>query len=197
MTWDDLATIRGWTDLPLVLKGIVTAEDARLAVDHGVDGVVVSNHGARQLDRVRATADALGEVVAAVDGRTEVWVDGGIRRGLDVAVALRHGRPWRPRRSARSTGRSPPAEPRASTRALAVLREEFEIALALLGAPDAGRPPAGPPRRRGADDRLSGPDPRLRWHWTAIARAPDPWQGGPWATRSRGHTSRSSPLSDL
>ena len=91
LTWDDLATIRGWSDLPFVLKGILTAEDARLAVDHGVDGIVVSNHGARQLDRVPGTADVLGEVVAAVDGRTEVWVDGGIRRGLDIAMALALG----------------------------------------------------------------------------------------------------------
>ncbi len=133
LTWDDLATIRGWTDLPLVLKGIVTAEDARLAVDHGVDGVVVSNHGARQLDRVRATADALGEVVAAIDGRTEVWVDGGIRRGLDVAVALAMGARGvlvgRPIYWALAAGGASGVD-----RALAILREEFEIALALLGA---------------------------------------------------------------
>src|SRR6185295_703966 len=87
LTWSDLATIRSWSSLPLVLKGILTAEDARLAVDHGVDAIVVSNHGARQLDRVAATVDVLAEVVSAVDGRTEVWVDGGIRRGLDIAIA--------------------------------------------------------------------------------------------------------------
>jgi 4-hydroxymandelate oxidase len=132
LTWDDLATIRGWTGLPLVLKGIVTAEDAQLAVDHAVDGVVVSNHGARQLDRVQPTADALREVVAAVDGRTEVWVDGGIRRGLDLAVALAMGARGvlvgRPIYWALAAGGTPGV-----VRALAVLREEFEIALALLG----------------------------------------------------------------
>ncbi len=63
LTWRDLATIRSWSDLPLVVKGILTAEDARLAVEHGVDAIVVSNHGARQLDRVSASVDVLGEVV--------------------------------------------------------------------------------------------------------------------------------------
>ena len=90
-TWADIERIRTWSSLPLVLKGILTAEDARLAVEHGADALVVSNHGARQLDRVAATADVLGEVVAAVDGRTEVWVDGGIRRGLDIVIALALG----------------------------------------------------------------------------------------------------------
>jgi 4-hydroxymandelate oxidase len=134
LAWDDLATIRGWSDLPLVLKGILTAEDARIALDHGVDGIVVSNHGARQLDRVPATADVLGDVLAAVDGATEVWVDGGIRRGLDIAIALALGARGvlvgRPAYWALAAGGAPGV-----TRALAILREEFEIALALLGAP--------------------------------------------------------------
>ena len=78
-----------WSSLPLVLKGILTAEDAQLAVEHGVDGIVVSNHGARQLDRVPASVDVLAEIVDAVGGRTEVWVDGGVRRGLDIAIARR------------------------------------------------------------------------------------------------------------
>src|SRR6185436_11401400 len=91
LTWDDLATIRGWSSLPLVLKGILTAEDARLAVEHGVDGVWVSNHGGRQLDRVAAPIDVLAEIVDAVDGRAEVYLDGGVRRGPDVAIALAMG----------------------------------------------------------------------------------------------------------
>ena len=74
-----------------MLKGILTAEDARLAVEHGVDGVVVTNHGGRQLDRTPAPLDVLEEVVEAVDGRPEVWVDGGVRRGLDIAIALALG----------------------------------------------------------------------------------------------------------
>ncbi len=133
LTWADLATIRSWSTLPLVLKGIMTAEDARLAVDHGVDGVVVSNHGARQLDRTPAPIDALEAVVDAVAGRAEVWVDGGVRRGLDVAIALALGARGvligRPIFWALAAGGQAGVE-----RALAIVREEFEIALALLGA---------------------------------------------------------------
>ena len=109
LSWADLATIRSWSTLPLVLKGILTAEDARLAVEHGADAIVVSNHGARQLDRVTATADVLVEIVDAVGGRTEVWVDGGIRRGLDVGDGHRPGRTRRARRPAAARGRWRPA----------------------------------------------------------------------------------------
>ena len=134
LSWTDLATIRGWSALPLVLKGILTAEDARLAVDHGVDAVVVSNHGARQLDRVPASVDVLEEVVEAVAERTEIWVDGGVRRGLDVAIARALGAQGvlvgRPVLWALAAGGQAGVE-----RALAIIREEFEIALALLGAP--------------------------------------------------------------
>ena len=91
LTWDSLDEIRSWAPLPLVLKGILTAEDARIAVDHGVDAVWVSNHGGRQLDRSPAPVDVLAEVVDAVEGRTEVYLDGGIRRGPDVLTALALG----------------------------------------------------------------------------------------------------------
>src|SRR5262249_53294488 len=90
LTWDSLAPIRSWSSLPLVLKGIMTGEDARIAADHGVDAIVVSNHGGRQLDRTPAPIDVLEEVVAAAPD-TEVWVDGGVRRGLDVAIACALG----------------------------------------------------------------------------------------------------------
>ncbi|MEA2606617.1 MAG: 4-hydroxymandelate oxidase, partial [Chloroflexota bacterium] len=134
LTWRDVATIRSWTSLPVFLKGIVTAEDARLAVEHGVAGIVVSNHGARQLDRVVATADALEEVVGAVDGRTEVWVDGGIRRGLDVVTAVALGARGilvgRPILWALAAGGQAGIE-----RALAILRTETVIAMTLLGTP--------------------------------------------------------------
>ena len=141
LVWADLATIRSWSSLPLVVKGIMTAEDARLAVEHGVDGIVVSNHGARQLDRVSATVDVLAEVVDAVGDGAEVWVDGGVRRGLDIAIARSLGAQGvligRPAYWALAAGGAAGVE-----RAIAILREEFELALALLGTPtpaDIGR----------------------------------------------------------
>lgn len=134
LVWDDIEAIRSWSSCKLVLKGILTAEDAVLAVEHGVDAIVVSNHGARQLDRVVAGVDALEAIVAAVDGRVEVWVDGGVRRGLDIAIALALGARGvlvgRPVLWALAAGGQAGVE-----RALAVLGEEFEIALALLGTP--------------------------------------------------------------
>ncbi len=137
LTWDSLATIRSWSDLPLVLKGVMTGEDAALAAEHGADAIVVSNHGARQLDRVPAPIDVLEEVVRAVDGRSEVWVDGGVRRGLDIAIALALGARGvlvgRPILWALAAGGQAGVE-----RALAILREEFEITLALLGTPTPG-----------------------------------------------------------
>jgi 4-hydroxymandelate oxidase len=135
LTWADLAAIRSWApSLPLVLKGILSADDARLAVEHGADAIVVSNHGARQLDRVAATVDALEEIVEAVRGRIEIWVDGGVRRGLDVAIALALGARGvllgRPAFWALAAGGQAGVE-----RALAIVREELETALALLGTP--------------------------------------------------------------
>lgn len=87
-TWDDLGWIREVWPGPIVFKGVLTAEDARRAVDAGAAGVVVSNHGGRQLESSPATLRALPEVVAAVDGRAEVLLDGGIRRGTDVIKAI-------------------------------------------------------------------------------------------------------------
>jgi isopentenyl diphosphate isomerase/L-lactate dehydrogenase-like FMN-dependent dehydrogenase len=80
LSWRDVGWLRTLTSLPIVVKGIQTAEDARLAVAHGCAAVWVSNHGARQLDGVAATMDLLPEIVAAVDGHAEVYVDGGVRR---------------------------------------------------------------------------------------------------------------------
>ncbi|MEU1407528.1 alpha-hydroxy acid oxidase [Streptomyces sp. NPDC005728] len=90
-TWDDLAWLRSLTRLPIVLKGVLTAEDAVHAADLGVAAIVVSNHGGRQLDGAVTALDALPEVVSAVAGRCEVLIDGGIRRGSDVLVALALG----------------------------------------------------------------------------------------------------------
>lgn len=91
LTWADLSWLRERTALPLVLKGILTAEDARRAVDHGVDAIVVSNHGGRQLDGAVPSLDALPDVAAAVPARMPVLVDGGIRSGTDVFKALALG----------------------------------------------------------------------------------------------------------
>lgn len=89
--WDDLSWFRTITQLPIILKGILTREDAELAVKHNVQGIIVSNHGGRQLDDVSASVDALPEVVAAVRGKLEVYLDGGVRTGNDVLKALALG----------------------------------------------------------------------------------------------------------
>jgi 4-hydroxymandelate oxidase len=91
VSWRDIERLASLSGLPVVVKGVLTAEDAALACEHGASAVVVSNHGGRQLDGVSATIDALPEVVDAVDGRLEVLVDGGIRRGTDVVKALALG----------------------------------------------------------------------------------------------------------
>ena len=88
VSWDDLRWIRKVWDGPIVVKGVHIAEDARRAVSEGADAIVVSNHGGRQLDGVRSTIETLPEIVAAVGSRTEVLLDGGIRRGSDVVKAL-------------------------------------------------------------------------------------------------------------
>jgi isopentenyl diphosphate isomerase/L-lactate dehydrogenase-like FMN-dependent dehydrogenase len=134
ITWRDLEWLRSVSGLPLLVKGILTAEDARLACEHGVDGVVVSNHGGRQLDGAPASLDALPEVVDAVSGRCLVLMDGGVRRGTDVVTALALGaravlvgRPvlW---------GLAVDGEA-GVRRILELLRAEVELALLLLGCP--------------------------------------------------------------
>ena len=90
-TWQNVGELRSLTKLPIVLKGLLTSEDAELAVEHGASGIIVSNHGARQLDHVGGTIEALPEVVAAVKGRIPVLIDGGLRRGTDILKALALG----------------------------------------------------------------------------------------------------------
>ena len=101
LTWPDLARLRGMTSLPILVKGVQHPDDARLAIEHGADGIVVSNHGGRQVDNAVASLDALPGVAAEVAGRVPVLFDSGIRSGADVAVALALGadavllgRPW-------------------------------------------------------------------------------------------------------
>ena len=91
MTWEAIDWVRGFAKVPVLLKGILAPEDAVLAVEHGVAGIIVSNHGARNLDTTPATIEALPLVVAAVDGRLPVLLDGGVRRGTDVVKALALG----------------------------------------------------------------------------------------------------------
>ena len=132
MTWRDIDWLRSLTSLPLLIKGILTAEDARFAADHGVAGIVVSNHGGRQLDTVPATIEVLPEIVEAVQGRTGVFLDGGIRRGTDVlkalalgATAVLIGRPY-------IWGLAVDGEA-GVRRVLELLKAEFELAMALTG----------------------------------------------------------------
>jgi isopentenyl diphosphate isomerase/L-lactate dehydrogenase-like FMN-dependent dehydrogenase len=135
ITWKDLEALCAEFDLPVLVKGLVTGEDAALAVEHGAAGVVISNHGGRQLDNAPATIDALPEVVEAVAGRIPVLVDGGIRRGTDVAVALALGAEavliGRPALWGLAWGGEAGA-----LRALEMLGDELRLALALLGAPE-------------------------------------------------------------
>jgi 4-hydroxymandelate oxidase len=131
--WDRLARLRAATRLPIVLKGVLHPADARLAVEHGLDAVLVSNHGGRQLDGAPATLEVLPDVVAAVAGRVPVLLDGGVRRGVDVLVALALGA------DAVAVGRPVlwglAAAGEAGVRAvLELLRAELDAALALAGA---------------------------------------------------------------
>ncbi|XP_038187740.1 hydroxyacid oxidase 1 isoform X2 [Arvicola amphibius] len=132
LSWDDIKWLRRLTSLPIVVKGILRGDDAREAVKHGVDGILVSNHGARQLDGVPATIDALPEIVEAVEGKVEVFLDGGVRKGTDVLKALALGakavfvgRPiiW---------GLAFQGE-KGVQDVLEILKEEFRLAMALSG----------------------------------------------------------------
>lgn len=129
--WRDLEWLAGH-GLPVVLKGVLTREDASLAVEHGAAAVVVSNHGGRQLDGVPATIDALPEVAEAIDGRAEVLLDSGVRRGIDVLRALALGARatlvGRPVVYALAAGGEEGVE-----HLLELLREEVALGLKLLG----------------------------------------------------------------
>jgi isopentenyl diphosphate isomerase/L-lactate dehydrogenase-like FMN-dependent dehydrogenase len=92
MTWDTVKLIQDEIgDIPFLLKGIMTAEDAVLAVEHGVNGVYISNHGGRQLDHVLGNIQMLPEIIEAVDGKADVFIDGGFTRGTDIVKALAMG----------------------------------------------------------------------------------------------------------
>jgi 4-hydroxymandelate oxidase len=134
LTWRDLEWLHENAALPVIAKGILTAEDAVLAAEHGCDAVVVSNHGGRQLDRAVASLDALPEVADAVGDRVEVLMDGGIRRGTDIAIALALGARavlvGRPVVWGLAVGGAEGVQ-----RVFELLRDELLLALALLGCP--------------------------------------------------------------
>jgi len=134
LTWEGIDWLASITSLPVVVKGILTAEDAALAVAHGVAGIIVSNHGGRQLDGATAAIEALPEVVTAVAGRCEVYMDGGVRRGTDVLKALALG--------ARAVGLGRPVlwalavdGAAGVQRVLTLLHAELELAMTLAGRP--------------------------------------------------------------
>ena len=132
ISWQDLAWLRSITDLPILVKGIVRGDDARLALEHGAAGVIVSNHGGRQLDGAIPTARALPEVADAMAGAGTLLVDGGIRRGTDVIKALALGAQavlvGRPVLWGLALGGVAGAR-----RVLELLRDECSLALALAG----------------------------------------------------------------
>ena len=134
VTWQDLRWIRDLWRGPMVIKGVLTGDDARRAIDEGAAALVVSNHGARQLDCVPASLRALPEVVAAVNGRIEVLMDGGIRRGSDIVKAICLGARAVLCGRAYAYGLAVAGEA-GITRALEILRIDLERTLRLLGCP--------------------------------------------------------------
>jgi 4-hydroxymandelate oxidase len=130
--WNDLEWLRSVAGVPVLLKGVLSAEDGRLAVSCGADGVIVSNHGGRNLDTVPATIDALPRVVDAVAGRIPVMLDSGVRRGTDVLMALALGAKavfiGRPYVYGLALGGAKGVE-----RVISILRDELERAMALTG----------------------------------------------------------------
>eukprot|EP00899_Mesostigma_viride_P013122 jgi/Mesvir1/21810/Mv04199-RA.2 len=134
LSWKDITWLKSITSLPILVKGVLTAEDAKLSIQYGAAGIIVSNHGARQLDYVPATIDALEEVVGAVQGRIPVLLDGGVRRGTDVLKALALGA------KAVFVGRPvvfglAAAGEDGVRNVLQILRDEFELAMMLSGLP--------------------------------------------------------------
>ena len=155
VTWSDVRWLKeeACPDLPLVIKGIMTAEDAELAIEAGADGVMVSNHGGRQLDGALATIDVLPEIVEAVSGRVPVFLDSGVRRGTDVVKALALG--------ATAVGIGKPVffalavgGQKAVVEMLRMLKTEVEAAMAICGCQNVNditrnlvtrHPSGGPP----------------------------------------------------
>jgi glycolate oxidase len=132
LAWDDVKRFKDRHDLPLILKGIATAEDAQIAVQHGVDVIYVSNHGGRQLDHGRGAMEVLAEVVAAVAGRAPIIIDGGFNRGTDIVKALAAGASLVGLGRMQCIGLAAGGQA-GLTRLLEILEEEIHICLGLLG----------------------------------------------------------------
>ena len=132
LQWKDLDWLGGITKLPIIIKGVCRADDARIALSHGVKGILVSNHGGRQMDSAPATIEVLPSIVDAVGDQVTVLMDGGIRRGVDVLKALAHGAKavlvGRPVLWGLAAGGQQGVE-----KALSMLREELDLAMALTG----------------------------------------------------------------
>jgi 4-hydroxymandelate oxidase len=142
MSWEHVDRLRALTDLPIVAKGVLHPDDARIAVDHGADAIMLSNHGGRQLDGVPATIDLLPDMARAVGGRVPLLLDGGVRRGADVVKALALGAAavgiGRPVMWGLAVGGQDGA-----SRVLEILRRELDHTLALCGAEGVGTLPSG------------------------------------------------------
>jgi 4-hydroxymandelate oxidase len=142
LTWKDFEQFVSNTSLPVLVKGILHPEDARLAIEHGAAGIIVSNHGGRQLDTTPATIDILPHVVEAVDGRVDVMMDGGIRRGTDIIKALAYGA------KAVMVGRSIAfalaiGGQEGVTTALNILHKQYDTAMTLSGVTSSRNVPRG------------------------------------------------------
>jgi glycolate oxidase len=132
LTWSDVDRIKARCKVPLILKGIATAEDAKLALEHGVDMIYVSNHGGRQLDHGRGAMEVLPEIVAAVGGRVPIIVDGGFNRGTDIVKALAAGASLVGIGRMQCIGLAAGGQA-GLTRLLEILEQEIHICLGLLG----------------------------------------------------------------
>ena len=136
VTWNDLADLRARWNGPLIIKGVMRADDAVRCVEHGADAIVVSNHGGRQLDGAAASIEALPAIAEAVGDRCEIYLDSGIRRGTDIVKALALGARAVLIGRALMYGLGAAGEAGAR-RAFAILENELRIALALAGYPRA------------------------------------------------------------
>ena len=133
LTWDSLDAIKAmWGSAPFMLKGVQTAEDAAIAVEHGVDYVWVSNHGGRQLDHARSSVETMAEIVQAVDGRARIILDGGVQRGTDIIKAIALGADVVALGKLQGWGLAA-AGTAGVVRMLEILEDELEVAMGLMG----------------------------------------------------------------